>query len=152
MQWLRRNFIAGFFVTVPLFISVAALVWIFRLVDEATQIIRGDLASQGYLQPMVAVNVRDEGATKTLDISVTPGVRSTQTVIRISGADETLFCPDRWRVEPRNVGLRVLFAAVVVVQLTVLSLMQRPITDERLGATGRTEVPDAGASGARGST
>jgi uncharacterized membrane protein len=33
MQWLRRNFIAGFFVTVPLVISIAALVWIFRLVD-----------------------------------------------------------------------------------------------------------------------
>jgi uncharacterized membrane protein len=33
VQWLRRNFIAGFFVTVPLVISIAALVWIFRLVD-----------------------------------------------------------------------------------------------------------------------
>ena len=33
MQWLRRNFIAGFFVTVPLFISVAAILWLFRLVD-----------------------------------------------------------------------------------------------------------------------
>ena len=33
MQWLRRSFIAGFFVTVPLVISVAAFVWIFRLVD-----------------------------------------------------------------------------------------------------------------------
>ena len=33
MQWLRRSFIAGFFVTVPLFISVAALLWLFRLVD-----------------------------------------------------------------------------------------------------------------------
>ena len=32
-QWIRRNFIAGFFVTVPLVISVAALVWIFRLID-----------------------------------------------------------------------------------------------------------------------
>ena len=36
MQWLRRNFIAGFFVTVPLFISVAALVWIFNIVDGFT--------------------------------------------------------------------------------------------------------------------
>jgi uncharacterized membrane protein len=36
MPWLRRRFIAGFFVTVPLFISVAALVWIFTLVDNAT--------------------------------------------------------------------------------------------------------------------
>jgi uncharacterized membrane protein len=33
MQWLRRSFIAGFFVTVPLVVSVAALIWIFRLVD-----------------------------------------------------------------------------------------------------------------------
>ena len=33
MQWLRRSFLAGFFVTVPLFISVATLVWLFRLID-----------------------------------------------------------------------------------------------------------------------
>jgi uncharacterized membrane protein len=33
LQWLRRSFIAGFFVTVPLFISVAAFLWLFRLID-----------------------------------------------------------------------------------------------------------------------
>ncbi len=36
MQWLRRSFIAGFFVTVPLFISVAAFIWIFNVVDGLT--------------------------------------------------------------------------------------------------------------------
>jgi uncharacterized membrane protein len=36
MQWLRRSFVAGFFVTVPLFISVAAIVWIFNIVDGLT--------------------------------------------------------------------------------------------------------------------
>ncbi|HEX3703217.1 MAG TPA: DUF502 domain-containing protein [Vicinamibacterales bacterium] len=36
MQWLRRSFIAGFFVTVPLFITVAALVWLFTIVDGFT--------------------------------------------------------------------------------------------------------------------
>jgi uncharacterized membrane protein len=36
MQWLRRNFIAGFFVMVPLFVSVAALVWLFSVVDGFT--------------------------------------------------------------------------------------------------------------------
>jgi uncharacterized membrane protein len=36
MQWLRRSFIAGFFVTVPLFISIAALIWIFDVVDSGT--------------------------------------------------------------------------------------------------------------------
>ena len=34
IHWLRRRFITGFFVTVPLIISVAALVWIFHLIDD----------------------------------------------------------------------------------------------------------------------
>lgn len=34
MQWLRRSFLTGFFVTVPLIVSVAALVWAFRFVDD----------------------------------------------------------------------------------------------------------------------
>lgn len=36
MQWIRRSFIAGFFVTVPLFISVAAFIWLFGVVDGLT--------------------------------------------------------------------------------------------------------------------
>src|ERR671912_2820426 len=36
MQWLRRSFLAGFFVTVPLVVSVAALVWIFGIIDRFT--------------------------------------------------------------------------------------------------------------------
>ena len=36
MQWLRRSFVAGFFVTVPLFVSVAAVIWIFNVVDGLT--------------------------------------------------------------------------------------------------------------------
>jgi uncharacterized membrane protein len=36
MLWLRRSFIAGFFVMVPLFISVAATIWLFNVVDGAT--------------------------------------------------------------------------------------------------------------------
>ena len=37
MSWLRRSFIAGFFVIVPLFISVAAVVWVFQLIDSVTE-------------------------------------------------------------------------------------------------------------------
>ena len=33
IQWLRRRFLAGFFVIIPLVISVAAIVWIFRIID-----------------------------------------------------------------------------------------------------------------------
>jgi uncharacterized membrane protein len=34
LLWLRRRFITGFFVAVPLIISVAALLWVFRLIDD----------------------------------------------------------------------------------------------------------------------
>src|SRR5688500_280019 len=36
LQWLRRSFIAGFFVAVPIVVSVAAFIWMFRLVDGWT--------------------------------------------------------------------------------------------------------------------
>ncbi len=36
LQWLRRSFIAGFFIAVPIVVSVAAIVWMFRLVDGWT--------------------------------------------------------------------------------------------------------------------
>src|SRR5512140_514263 len=36
LLWLRRSFIAGFFVTVPLAVSVVAIVWVFRLADRLT--------------------------------------------------------------------------------------------------------------------
>ena len=36
MPWLRRTFLTGFFVTVPLFVTVAAIIWVFEVVDGAT--------------------------------------------------------------------------------------------------------------------
>lgn len=36
LQWLRRRFVAGFFIAVPIVVSVAAFIWIFRLVDGWT--------------------------------------------------------------------------------------------------------------------
>lgn len=43
MAWLRRSFLAGFFVTVPLIISVAALVWIFGIIDSFAAPLAGRL-------------------------------------------------------------------------------------------------------------
>ena len=34
--WLRRSFVTGFFVTVPLVVSVVAIVWVFRFADGVT--------------------------------------------------------------------------------------------------------------------
>jgi uncharacterized membrane protein len=36
-QWLRRNFLAGLFVTIPLVVSVVALVWVVGFVDRLTR-------------------------------------------------------------------------------------------------------------------
>jgi len=36
MSWLRRRFITGFFVTVPLVVSVVAIVWVFGWADRLT--------------------------------------------------------------------------------------------------------------------
>jgi uncharacterized membrane protein len=35
-QWLRRRFVTGFFLTVPIVVSVVAIVWVFRWVDGIT--------------------------------------------------------------------------------------------------------------------
>jgi uncharacterized membrane protein len=35
--WLRRSLIAGFFVTVPLMVSIAALLWVVQITDYAMQ-------------------------------------------------------------------------------------------------------------------
>lgn len=60
MQWLRRKLIAGFFVTVPLVISVAALVWVFRVVDGSMaplfeRLLKREVPGLGLLTTIVIV-------------------------------------------------------------------------------------------------
>jgi len=37
MQWLRRSFLTGLVVTVPLFVTVVTLVWTFRIIDRVAE-------------------------------------------------------------------------------------------------------------------
>ena len=58
--WLRRRFLTGFFVTVPLFITIAALVWIFDVVDGLTtpfydRLLGRPIPGLGILSTMVAI-------------------------------------------------------------------------------------------------
>jgi uncharacterized membrane protein len=60
MHWLRRSFIAGFFVVVPLFISVAAIIWVFGVVDGLTgpmydQVLGRRIRGLGTLTTAVAI-------------------------------------------------------------------------------------------------
>src|SRR5205085_1691278 len=71
MQWLRRSFLAGFFVTVPLFISVAAFIWIFGVVDGLTtplydRLIGHRIPGLGALSTAIAIVLVGAGATNVI--------------------------------------------------------------------------------------
>jgi uncharacterized membrane protein len=51
IQWLRRSFIAGLLVTVPLVISVAALYWIFGIIDGFTASLAKRLLGEDKVPP-----------------------------------------------------------------------------------------------------
>jgi len=53
MQWLRRTFITGFFVTVPLAVSVIAIVWVFRFADGVT----GGLGERLFGRPLPGIGI-----------------------------------------------------------------------------------------------
>ena len=52
-QWLRRTFITGFFVTVPLAVSVIAIVWVFRFADRLT----GGLGERLFGRPWPGIGI-----------------------------------------------------------------------------------------------
>ena len=69
--WLRRRFLTGFFVTVPLFISVAALVWIFNVVDGFTTPLYDRMLGQrvpglGMLSTVIAIMLVGVVATNVI--------------------------------------------------------------------------------------
>jgi uncharacterized membrane protein len=71
MSWLRRSFITGFFVTVPLIISVAALVWIFGIVDGvatpiSTRLLGRDVPGLGVLITLGVILLVGAVATNVL--------------------------------------------------------------------------------------
>ena len=77
MQWLRRRIIAGFFLTVPLVVSVAALVWIFGIID-------------GFLAPYVSRatgrDVPGLGIVATLVVVLAVGTVATNVIGRRGAA------------------------------------------------------------------
>jgi uncharacterized membrane protein len=68
IQWLRRRFIAGFFVIVPLVVSVFALIWIFGIIDGWTaplyeRLLRRSVPGLGIITTGVAILVMGVVAT-----------------------------------------------------------------------------------------
>ena len=71
MQWLRRSFLAGLVVTVPLIISVAALVWIFGIIDRftaplASRVLQREVPGLGILLTLLFVVLVGAVATNVI--------------------------------------------------------------------------------------
>jgi uncharacterized membrane protein len=72
-QWLRRSFVAGFFVTVPLVVSVVAIVWVFRWADQLTS---------GLGERALGVHVPGLGILSTAIIVLAVGIATTNVIGR----------------------------------------------------------------------
>jgi uncharacterized membrane protein len=84
MQWLRRSFIAGFFVTVPLLISVYALVWIFGIIGGFAAPLVGWALGSAVLEsgPLRDYVARFAGVLLTLLVVLTAGAVTTNVIGR----------------------------------------------------------------------
>lgn len=82
MSWLRRSFITGFFVSVPLVISVAAILWLFRTIDGLTE---------GFYDRWTGMHIPGLGLLTTLAIVLVIGVIATNVIgRRILGRGEQI--------------------------------------------------------------
>ena len=73
MSWLRRRFVTGFFVLVPVVISIVALIWVFRVVD-------------GFTAPLYARYFKDYHAS---DVPPGLGIVTTAVLILLVGVVAT---------------------------------------------------------------
>jgi uncharacterized membrane protein len=78
MQWLRRRLLAGFFVSVPLVISVAAMVWIFGIIDSLTAPLATRLIEEP--NPYQRLLVASLGVVATLLVVIAVGAVATNVI------------------------------------------------------------------------
>ncbi len=95
MQWLRRRFITGFFVTVPLVISVAAIVWIFGIIDRltaplATRVLGREVPGLGLLVTVLVVLTVGTLATNVIGRRIV--ARGDEWLMRVPGF-RTIYAP-----------------------------------------------------------
>jgi uncharacterized membrane protein len=118
MHWLRRRFLTGLVVTVPLFISVAAIVWTFRALDGIARPIATNLLGR---------EVPGLGVLVTASFIIVVGVVATNVIGRrmLQGAERwlmrvpvfsTVYAPVRQLVAAFSPDNEAGFKRVVVVE------------------------------------
>jgi uncharacterized membrane protein len=79
-SWIRRRLLTGFFVSVPLFVSVFALVWIFGIIDGLTAPLAAGLLGHGEPQGLERVLVSAAGILGTVALVLAVGVIATNVI------------------------------------------------------------------------
>ena len=137
MQWLRRSFVAGFFVTVPLVVSVAALVWIFGIMDGFTAPVASRLLGRevrGLGVVVTALIVLLVGALTTNVIGRQVLARAESWLMRVP-VFKTIYAPVRQLVAAFSPDNEYGFKRVVMVEDPprgwVLGFMTRELTVDR---------------------
>ena len=132
MPWVRRRLLAGFFVTVPLVISVFALVWIFGIMDRftgalATRVLGRDVPGLGILISLLVVLA--VGAVTTNVIGRRLVVRGEKWLMRVP-VFRTVYAPVKQLVVAFSPDNEYGFKRVVMVEDSRRGLVMGFLTKE----------------------
>ena len=117
-QWLRQRFITGLFVTVPLVVSVVAIVWIFRWTEGLTsglgpQLLGRDLPSLGLLATAAIVLAAGTLATNVIGRRL---VERTEQLLLHIPLFRTVYAPVRQLLTAFSPDSEVGFKRIVLVE------------------------------------
>ena len=131
-QWLRRSFIAGLFVTVPLVVSVVAIVWVFRFADRLTaglgeRLIGVEVPGLGLLTTALIVLVTGALATNMIGKRF---VDRTQTLLLHVPLFKTIYAPVKQLMSAFSPDNEFGFKRMVLVEDTSRGLLLGFLTKE----------------------
>ena len=142
-QWLRRRFVTGFFVTVPIVVSVVAIVWVVRWADRVTSGL-GERAGIGHVPGIglvaTAVIVLSAGVVATNVLGRRLLERAEQLLLHVPFF-RTVYAPVKQRISafsPENEGG---FKRVVLVEDATGGFVLGFLTREFLLERGRGAEP-----------
>ena len=132
IAWLRRRFLAGFFITVPLVVSVAALVWIFGIIDRftaplATRVLGREVPGLGLLITLLVVLAVGVVATNVIGRRVLARAESWLMMIPVF---RTIYAPVKQLVVAFSPDNEYGFKRVVMVEDPARGLVMGFLTKE----------------------
>lgn len=143
VQWVRRRMLAGLFVTVPLAISVVALVWIFGIIDGltaplATRVLGREVPGLGIVITLLVVLIVGAVATNVIGRRVV--VRAESWLLRVP-VFRTIYAPVKQLVVAFSPDNEYGFKRVVMIEDPHRGMVMGFLTKEFTVDRGRGPEP-----------